>query len=92
MQFGFYLLTCAAWNGHNNEAGITARATACKQWIRFHVTRDALTGYVIGIDDPTVRRSVPRLVDRFVIAPVPVSHQTAPAPADDASCSTPAVP
>lgn len=92
MQFGFYLLTCGAWSGHNNEAGITARATACKQWIRFHVTRDALTGYVIGIDDPTVRRSVPRLVDRFVIAPAPVSHQAAPAPADDASSPTPVVP
>jgi hypothetical protein len=71
MQFGFYLLTCGAWSGHNNEAGITARATACKQWIRFHVTKDALTGYVIGIDDPTARRPVPRLVDQFVIAPAP---------------------
>lgn len=71
MQFGFYLLTSGAWSGHNNEAGITARATACKQWIRFHVTRDALTGYVIGIDDPTARRPMPRLIDRFVIAPAP---------------------
>ena len=85
MQFGFYLLTCGAWSGHNNEAGITARATACKQWIRFHVTRDALTGYVIGIDDPTARRPVPRLIDRFVIAPAAASHQAAPAPADGAS-------
>lgn len=92
MQFGFYLLTCGAWSAHNNEAGITARATACKQWIRFHVTRDALTGYVIGIDDPTVRRSVPRLVDRFVIAPAPASPPAAPAPADGASSPTPAVP
>jgi hypothetical protein len=69
MQFGFYLLTCSAWNGHNNEAGITARLTLCKQWIRFHVTKDALTGYVIGIDDPMARSPVPRLIDRFVIAP-----------------------
>ncbi len=88
MQFGFYLLTCGAWSGYNNEAGITARATACKQWIRFHVTRDALTGYVIGIDDPTARRPVPRLVDRFVIAPAAANHEAAPAPADDASRST----
>ena len=71
MQFGFYLLTCSAWNGHNNEAGITARLTLCKQWIRFHVTRDAVTGYVIGFDDPLARPAVPRLVDRFVIAPAP---------------------
>ena len=85
MQFGFYLLTCGAWSGHNNEAGITARATACKQWIRFHVTRDALTGYVIGIDDPTARRPVPRLIDRFVIAPAAASRRAAPAPADNAS-------
>jgi hypothetical protein len=71
MQFGFYILTCSAWNGHNNEAGISARLTSCKQWIRFHVTKDALTGYVIGIDDPTARRPVPRLIDTFVIAPAP---------------------
>jgi hypothetical protein len=90
MQFGFYLLTCGAWSGHNNEAGITARATACKQWIRFHVTRDALTGYVIGIDDPT-RSCAPRLIDRFVIAPAAASHEVAPAPAGDAS-SSPVVP
>jgi len=69
MQFGFYLLTCSAWNGHNNEAGITARITECKQWIRFHVTKDALTGYVIGIENPTVRDPQPKLIDRFVIAP-----------------------
>ncbi|HEX3758445.1 MAG TPA: hypothetical protein VHW23_07045 [Kofleriaceae bacterium] len=71
MQFGFYLLTCSAWNGHNNEAGITARLTLCKQWIRFHVTRDAVTGYVIGFDDPLAPHPVPRLVDQFVIAPAP---------------------
>lgn len=77
MQFGFYLLTCSAWNGHNNEAGITARLTLCKQWIRFHVTKDALTGYVIGIDDPMARPLVPRLIDRFVIAPDPASNVAA---------------
>lgn len=71
MQFGFYLLTCSAWNGHNNEAGITARLTLCKQWIRFHVTRDAVTGYVIGFDDPLAPDPAPRLVDQFMIAPAP---------------------
>lgn len=71
MQFGFYLLTCAAWNGHNNEAGISARLTCCKQWIRFHVTKDQLTGYVIGIDDPIADEAKPRLIDRFVIEPAP---------------------
>jgi hypothetical protein len=71
MQFGFYVLTCSAWNGHNNEAGISARLTSCKQWIRFHVAKDALTGYVIGIDDPTAHHPVPRLIDSFVIAPDP---------------------
>jgi hypothetical protein len=73
MQFGFYLLTCSAWNGHNNEAGITARLTVCKQWIRFHVTRDAVTGYVIGIDDPLAPNAAPRLIDRFAIAPAPAA-------------------
>jgi hypothetical protein len=84
MQFGFYLLTCSAWNGHNNEAGITARLTLCKQWIRFHVTKDALTGYVIGIDDPMARHPMPRLIDRFVIAPDAAHQEGAPVPADRA--------
>lgn len=78
MQFGFYILTCSAWNGHNNEAGISARLTSCKQWIRFHVAQDQLTGYVIGIDDPTAddptaAAARPRLIDRFVIAPAPAA-------------------
>lgn len=77
MQFGFYLLTCSAWNGHNNEAGITARVTRSKQWIRFHVTKDALTGYVIGIEDPTAHPPRPRLIDRFVIAPAPRADEPA---------------
>ncbi|HEX2689249.1 MAG TPA: hypothetical protein VHN14_21655 [Kofleriaceae bacterium] len=78
MQFGFYILTCSAWNGHNNEAGISARLTCYKQWIRFHVTKDQLTGYVIGIDDPTADDVKPRLIDRFVIAPAPAASPGSP--------------
>lgn len=65
-QFGNYLLLASAWGAHCNEAGITARSRRFKQWIRFHVTPDRLTGYVIGHDLPD---AAPRLVDVFTIAP-----------------------
>lgn len=64
VQFGHYLLAVSAWDGHCNEVGITARSKSYKQWIRFHVTRDRLTGYVIGLDEPD---AAPRLVDVFTI-------------------------
>jgi hypothetical protein len=49
---GWYLAVCFAFNGHNNEAGGAARIEEFKQFIRFRLTKDGLTGYVIGIDQP----------------------------------------
>ena len=52
--FGWYLAVALAFNGHNNEAGGAARIEEFKQFIRFKVTENELTGYVIGFDDPKV--------------------------------------
>lgn len=69
-QFSWYLLVAAAFGAHNNEAGAALRTSKYKQWIRFHVTRDVVTGYVIGIDDP-IAGSPPKLVDVFRVGPKP---------------------
>lgn len=67
-QFGWYLLVAAAFGAHNNEVGAALRTTKYKQWIRFHVKRDEVIGYVIGLDDPRHRPS-PKLVDVFRVRP-----------------------
>ena len=48
---GWYFAVCFAFNGHNNEVGGTARIENFKQFIRFRLTPDSLTGYVIAVDD-----------------------------------------
>jgi hypothetical protein len=48
--FGSYLAVALGFNGHNNEAGGAARIEGFKQFIRFRINREGLTGYVIGID------------------------------------------
>lgn len=68
VQFGWYLLVAAAFGAHNNELGSAIRTTNYKQWIRFHVTSDQLTGYVIGVDDPR-SGSPSTLVDVFRVTP-----------------------
>ena len=50
---GWYFAVCFAFNGHNNEVGGTARVEKFKEFIRFRVTPEGLTGYVIAIDDPS---------------------------------------
>lgn len=50
--FGWYIALTMSLNGHNNEAGGGARSEQYRHLIRFKLTRDALTGYVIGIDNP----------------------------------------
>lgn len=67
-QFGWYLLVGAAFGAHNNELGSAIRTTKYKQWIRFHVTRDVVTGYVLGVDDP-LHAAIPKLVDTFKLVP-----------------------
>lgn len=73
LQFGWYLLVAGSFDGHNNELGTAVRSTKYKQWIRFHVTPSRVTGYVIGIDDPSAaacdsaRPGEARILDVFAI-------------------------
>lgn len=48
---GWYFAVAFAFNGHNNEVGGAARIENFKQFIRFRLTRNGLTGYVIAVDD-----------------------------------------
>ena len=69
--FGWYLGVCFAFNGHNNEVGGAARIERFKQFVRIHLTREGLTGYVIAINDPsdTGRELTPHVVDVFHLHP-----------------------
>jgi hypothetical protein len=68
--FGWYLAVALAFNGHNNEAGGAARIEGFKEFIRFRLDRNGLTGYVIGIDEPNTEGSKlqPKLIDVFRIS------------------------
>ncbi len=70
-QFGWYLAIAGAAGGHNNEVGGAALVDRYRQFIRFRLTPDRLTGYVIGLDDVSMDagRLRPRLVDTFDVAP-----------------------
>ena len=48
---GWYFAVCFLYNGHNNEVGGAARIEEFKQFIRFRLTPEGLTGYVIAVDD-----------------------------------------
>src|SRR5262249_18279688 len=50
LWFGWYLAVCFVFNGHNNEIGGAARIERFKQFIRFRLTENTLTGYVIAVD------------------------------------------
>src|SRR5205085_9921689 len=65
--FGWYLGVCFAFNGHNNEVGGAARIEHFKQFIRFRLTDEDLTGYVIAVNDPETDggKLTPHLVDVF---------------------------
>jgi hypothetical protein len=69
--FGWYLAISICFDGHNNEAGGGARIEQFKQFIRFRLTKEGLTGYVIAIDEPEEegRLLKPRLIDVFEVRP-----------------------
>jgi len=69
--FGWYLLVALAFSGHNDEAAGAARIEKYKQFIRFRLTPDSLTGYVIAVDEPQTngRHLRPRVVDVFSVRP-----------------------
>lgn len=64
---GWYLAVSLCFDGHNGEAGGAARIEKYKQFIRFRVTPNELTGYVIGFDEPKERYEElsPKLIDVF---------------------------
>jgi hypothetical protein len=65
--FGWYLGVCFAFNGHNNEVGGACRIEEFKQFIRFRLTENGLTGYVIAVKQPEKngRDLDPELIDVF---------------------------
>ena len=69
--FGWYLAVSLCFDGHNNEAGGGARIEQFKQLIRFRLTRESLTGYVIAIDEPRKDGSKlePCVIDVFEVRP-----------------------
>lgn len=75
---GWYFATALVFHGHANEAGSTARTEEYKHFIRFKLTKDTLTGYVIAVDFPQApqpservakggHKLKPRLVDVFTL-------------------------
>jgi hypothetical protein len=48
---GWYFGVCFVFNGHNNEVGGAARIEEFKEFIRFRLTPNGLTGYVIAVDE-----------------------------------------
>jgi hypothetical protein len=61
---GWYFGVCLGFHGHNNEVGGAARIEQFKQMIRFRLTKDTLTGYVIGVRDP---QRCGRFLDPYLI-------------------------
>jgi hypothetical protein len=68
---GWYLCVASMFNGHNNEAGGASLIEGYKQFIRFRLTPEELTGFVIGIEEPAACGwdLRPHLVDVFTIRP-----------------------
>jgi hypothetical protein len=66
---GWYFAVSVEFNGHAGDAGSAARREEYKQFIRFRITPETLTGYVIGIDEPKEHGKdlKPRLVDVFTL-------------------------
>ena len=61
----WYLAVALLFHGHNNEAGGAGRIENFKQFIRFRLTEDDLTGFVIAVDKPQKDgfRLRPRIID-----------------------------
>jgi hypothetical protein len=71
VSLGWYFVVSLAFNGHNDQAGGAARIGEFKEFIRVRLTRDSLTAYVIGIDQPEMlgRRLRPKVIDVFELRP-----------------------
>jgi hypothetical protein len=66
---GWYLVIALDFNGHPYEAGGAARMEEFQQFIRFRLTENELTGYVIAIDEPQTdgARLHPTVIDVFQV-------------------------
>src|SRR5207244_1235306 len=47
--FGSYLLVALSFGGHNDEVAGAARIERFKQFVRFCITPETVTAYIIGI-------------------------------------------
>jgi hypothetical protein len=67
--FGWYILVCLNFGGHNDEAAGAARIENYKQFIRLRVRERDLTAYVIAIDEVQVEGSQlqPKIIDVFQV-------------------------
>jgi hypothetical protein len=65
--FGWYLLVCLNFGGHNDEAAGAARIENFKQFIRLRVRENDVTVYVIGLDQVHIEGSKlrPKIIDVF---------------------------
>jgi hypothetical protein len=72
---GWYLAVSLGFNGHNNEVGGATRIENFKQFVRIRLTRDALSAYVIAIDEPQTQGKLlkPRIIDAFTLAVKPTN-------------------
>ncbi len=90
--FVWYLAVTSRLDAHNNEAGGTARITDYRQFIRFNLRADGLTGYVIAIHNPNRRSPLHEggknlkfsLVDVFTLPTPPIPPQQLPGGTFDA--------
>ena len=72
-HMGWYLTVSAALGAHGNEVGGAARVDHFRQFVRFRVTPDRVTGFVIAIDRPSAdpAKLAPYVLDVFHIEPTP---------------------
>ncbi|HYO92477.1 MAG TPA: hypothetical protein VEQ40_12610, partial [Pyrinomonadaceae bacterium] len=76
----WYLAVALVFNGHNNEAGGAARIEKFKQFVRFRLTENDLTGFVIAVDEPKEHGSQlrPKLIDVIYLRPKRGANRKAP--------------
>ena len=89
LWIGWYFAVSFIFNGHNNEVGGTARIENFKEFIRFRLTKDGLTGYVIAVEDVSLIGKPDKdgrimdgsdlqvkLIDIFHLVPKPAAART----------------
>lgn len=82
IHLGWYLAIAAAGGGHANEVGGAARLDDYRSFIRFRLTPERLTGYVIACDRPSLDPDAlaPYVVDVFEVGPAPAGDRLPSSP------------